>query len=198
MNYSHDNWSAILAHIGKPEELDTSARNAGALTRRREIRDAATLLRLGWLTAPGMSLREVTAWAQLHDVATLSDVALLKRLRNAADWFGILAAQTLCCTRRSYAGCTSGKRLRLSMEQQSCARGGSAEWRLHMDMILIPVSSLILELTDSRTLNGWTDLRKRQTRYALLMRFGLRPNVSAHLLWKLIISSGFTGEDCAG
>ncbi|MDA4232774.1 hypothetical protein NY700_13335, partial [Escherichia coli] len=45
MNYSHDNWSAILAHIGKPEELDTSARNAGALTRRREIRDAATLLR---------------------------------------------------------------------------------------------------------------------------------------------------------
>ncbi|WP_330200243.1 hypothetical protein, partial [Escherichia coli] len=28
MNYSHDNWSAILAHIGKPEELDTSARNA--------------------------------------------------------------------------------------------------------------------------------------------------------------------------
>ncbi|MDF7549506.1 hypothetical protein NQ074_24355, partial [Escherichia coli] len=37
-NYSHDNWSAILAHIGKPEELDTSARNAGALTRRREIR----------------------------------------------------------------------------------------------------------------------------------------------------------------
>ncbi|MDA4577720.1 hypothetical protein, partial [Escherichia coli] len=26
MNYSHDNWSAILAHIGKPEEQDTSAR----------------------------------------------------------------------------------------------------------------------------------------------------------------------------
>ncbi|WP_251852777.1 hypothetical protein, partial [Escherichia coli] len=25
-----------MAHIGKPEELDTSARNAGALTRRRE------------------------------------------------------------------------------------------------------------------------------------------------------------------
>ncbi|EFE5131925.1 IS4 family transposase, partial [Escherichia coli] len=80
MNYSHDNWSAILAHIGKPEELDTSARNAGALTRRREIRDAATLLRLGLAYGPGgMSLREVTAWAQLHDVATLSDVALLKR-----------------------------------------------------------------------------------------------------------------------
>ena len=53
MNYSHDNWSAILAHIGKPEELDTSARNAGALTRRREIRDAATLLRMGLAHGPG-------------------------------------------------------------------------------------------------------------------------------------------------
>ncbi len=106
MNYSHDNWSAILAHIGKPEELDTSARNAGALTRRREIRDAATLLRLGLAYGPGgMSLREVTAWAQLHDVATLSDVALLKRLRNAA-----------------------------------AALNGDYIW----DMILIPVSSLIL------------------------------------------------------
>ncbi|MEI1575932.1 IS4 family transposase, partial [Escherichia coli] len=106
MNYSHDNWSAILAHIGKPEELDTSARNAGALTRRREIRDAATLLRLGLAYGPGgMSLRELTAWAQLHDVATLSDVALLKRLRNAADWFGILAAQTLA-VRAAVTGCT--------------------------------------------------------------------------------------------
>ncbi|WP_244448344.1 hypothetical protein, partial [Escherichia coli] len=23
MKYSHDNWSATLAHIGKPEELET-------------------------------------------------------------------------------------------------------------------------------------------------------------------------------
>ncbi|MDI7094347.1 IS4 family transposase, partial [Escherichia coli] len=86
MNYSHDNWSAILAHFGKPEELDASARNAGALARRREVRDAATLLRLGRAYGPGgMSLREVTAWAQLHDVAAVSDGALLKRLRKAAE-----------------------------------------------------------------------------------------------------------------
>ncbi|MCU9693915.1 IS4 family transposase, partial [Escherichia coli] len=47
MNYFHDNWSAILAPIGKPEELGTSARYAGGLTRRRAILGAATLLRLG-------------------------------------------------------------------------------------------------------------------------------------------------------
>ena len=203
MNYSHDNWSAILAHIGKPEELDTSARNAGALTRRREIRDAATLLRLGLAYGPGgMSLREVTAWAQLHDVATLSDVALLKRLRNAADWFGILAAQTLA-VRAAVTGCTSGKRLRLvDGTAISAPGGGSAEWRLHMGYDPHTCQFTDFELTDSRaeTLNGWTDLRKRQTRYALLTGDSVRvPNVSAHLLVeKLIISSGFTGEDCAG
>ncbi|HDP5033719.1 TPA: IS4 family transposase, partial [Escherichia coli] len=45
--------ATVLSCIGKPEELDTSARNAGALTRRREIRDAATLLRLGLAYGPG-------------------------------------------------------------------------------------------------------------------------------------------------
>ncbi len=145
MNYSHDNWSAILAHIGKPEELDTSARNAGALTRRREIRDAATLLRLGLAYGPGgMSLREVTAWAQLHDVATLSDVALLKRLRNAADWFGILAAQTLA-VRAQLRVVQAERDCVLSMEQQSVRPGAAAlNGDYIWDMILIPVSSLIL------------------------------------------------------
>ncbi|TNL00486.1 IS4 family transposase, partial [Kosakonia cowanii] len=58
MNVLHDDWSALLTRVGKPEELDASARNAGALTRRREIRDAATLLRLGLAYGPGgMSLR---------------------------------------------------------------------------------------------------------------------------------------------
>ncbi|MDI7047235.1 IS4 family transposase, partial [Escherichia coli] len=81
---------------GKPEFHDTSARNAGALNRRRAIRDAGTLLRRGLAYGPGgMSLRAGTAWAQPHGVATLSNVALLKRLWNAAEWFGILAGQTL-------------------------------------------------------------------------------------------------------
>lgn len=145
MNYSHDNWSAILAHIGKPEELDTSARNAGALTRRREIRDAATLLRLGLAYGPGgMSLREVTAWAQLHDVATLSDVALLKRLRNAADWFGNLPHKHLLYAPQLRV-VQAERDCVLSMEQQSVRPGAAAlNGDYIWDMILIPVSSLIL------------------------------------------------------
>lgn len=123
MNYSHDNWSAILAHIGKPEELDTSARNAGALTRRREIRDAATLLRLGLAYGPGgMSLREVTAWAQLHDVATLSDVALLKRqVCRRLVWH--TCRTNTCCTRRSYGLYKRKEIASCRWNSNQCARG---------------------------------------------------------------------------
>ena len=111
----------------------------------------AILLRLGLAYGPGgMSLREVTAWAQLHDVATLSDVALLKRLRNAADWFGILAAQTLA-VRAAVTGCTSGKRLRLvDGTAISAPGGGSAEWRLHMGYDPHTCQFTDFELTDSR------------------------------------------------
>lgn len=151
MNYSHDNWSAILTHFGKPEELEASARNAGALTRRREIRDAATLLRLGLAYGPGgMSLREVTAWAQLHEIATLSDVALMKRLQNAADWFGTLAAQTLA-VRAGVTACTGGKRLRLIDGTAISSPGGSsAEWRLHMGYDPHTCQFTDFELTNSR------------------------------------------------
>ncbi len=97
-----------------------------------------------------MSLREVTAWAQLHDVATLSDVALLKRLRNATDWFGILAAQTLA-VRAAVTGCTSRKRLRLvDGTANSAPGGGSAEWRLHMGYDPHTCQFTDFELTDSR------------------------------------------------
>ena len=151
MNDLHDNWSALLTRFGKSEELDDSARNAGALTRRREIRDAGTLLRLGLAYGPGgMSLREAVAWAQLHGIAELSDVALMKRLRNAADWFGILAAQTLAA-RASVAGYTGGRRLRLvDGTAISAPGGGSAEWRLHMGYDPHTCQFTDFELTSSR------------------------------------------------
>lgn len=145
MNYSHDNWSAILAHIGKPEELDTSARNAGALTRRREIRDAATLLRLGLAYGPGgMSLREVTAWAQLHDVATLSDVALLSGCGMPPTGLAYLPHKHLLYAPQLRV-VQAERDCVLSMEQQSVRPGAAAlNGDYIWDMILIPVSSLIL------------------------------------------------------
>lgn len=148
MNTHQNNWATVLAHIGKPEELDTSARNAGALTRRREIRDASTLLRLGLAYGPGgMSLRETAAWAQIQGVAELSDVALLKRLRGAADWFGILAAEVLAAR----TDCVGERRLRLiDGTAVSDPGGGGAKWRLHMGYDPHACRFTDFELTDNR------------------------------------------------
>ena len=121
------------------------------LTRRREFCDAAILLCLGLAYGRvGLSLRYVTAFAKLYDVATICKEVILKRLRNAADWFGILAAQTVA-VRAAVTGCTSGKRLRLvDGTAISAPGGGSAEWRLYMGYDPHTCQFTDLELTDSR------------------------------------------------
>lgn len=79
-------WQALIARLSGLIDLDATARSSGALLRRRCVSDGATLLRRALTYGPdGMSLRSAAAWAGLNDVATLSDVALLKRLRGSAD-----------------------------------------------------------------------------------------------------------------
>ncbi|MER9254513.1 hypothetical protein NKI59_22360 [Mesorhizobium sp. M0598] len=100
--------------------------------RRRNVADAATLLRLALAYGPGgMSLRSAAAWAGVNDVASLSDVALLKRLRGAADWLGCIAGALLenACAKSTVP---KGRRLRIA-DGSSISRPGSAgtDWRLH-------------------------------------------------------------------
>src|SRR5579871_2753689 len=86
-------WGWVTGRLGSAEELERSARQSGALVRRREIRDAQSLLRLCLGYGCGLSLREAAAWASLNGIAAMSDVAVLKRLRGAADWLGHLAGR---------------------------------------------------------------------------------------------------------
>ncbi|WP_109614978.1 IS4 family transposase [Pseudaminobacter salicylatoxidans] len=146
-----DDWSRVLARIGKPADLNASARNAGALIRRREVRDAATLLRLGLGYGPGgMSLREAAAWAQIQGIAELSDVALLKRLRRSADWFGMLAGQALAD--RAGARSDMGERMLRLVDGTTISAPGSrsADWRLHMGYDPRARRFTAFELTDGK------------------------------------------------
>src|SRR5918911_2089498 len=89
-------WPSLLAALPATFDLDETARASGALVRRRAIDDAATLLRLALSYGPGgLSLRGAAAWATLAGLACLSDVAVLKRLRGAADWLGQIAGAVL-------------------------------------------------------------------------------------------------------
>jgi hypothetical protein len=89
-----ENWPFLLSLL--PADLEVTAKESGALVRKRGVTSAQSLLRLGFAWAyVGLSLQATADWAALADVAHLSDVALLKRLRGAADWFGRLLAQQL-------------------------------------------------------------------------------------------------------
>ncbi|TIP09218.1 IS4 family transposase [Mesorhizobium sp.] len=125
-------WQALISRLSQSIDLDATARETGALVRRRCVADAATLLRLALAYGPGgMSLRSAAAWAGMNDVASLSDVALLKRLRGAADWLGDIAGALVEEASVGYS-LTQARRLRI-VDGSSISRPGSAgtDWRIH-------------------------------------------------------------------
>jgi len=77
-----DDWGALAAFL--PVDLEARALSARALVRRREIRSAEDLVRMAMVYGlDDMSLRETSAWAREREIADLSDVAVLKRLRRS-------------------------------------------------------------------------------------------------------------------
>jgi len=76
-----------------PDDWEESARQCGALRRCRNVDSAETLLRLILLhVAGGLSLRQTVARAESFGWTSLSDVALLKRLRASANWLEYLCS----------------------------------------------------------------------------------------------------------
>lgn len=81
-----DDWEIVMRVL--PVGWQDKARELGALRRCREFRDAATLLRVLLIhLADGCSLRETAVRAAEGQLVTVSDVALLKRLRVSGEWF---------------------------------------------------------------------------------------------------------------
>lgn len=86
-------WATLASLL--PAEIDTWARETGALTRMRRVGDGETLLRLALVHACGLSLRDTASWAREQGVAQLSDVALLKRLRKLPELMNRLVQSLL-------------------------------------------------------------------------------------------------------
>ena len=80
-------WEYILERLGEYVDIDGSARHHGAIKRARIVRTGEQLLRLVLAyVVSGLSLRGTAAWAEMSGTASLSDVALLKRLRSCGPW----------------------------------------------------------------------------------------------------------------
>jgi hypothetical protein len=87
-------WGYVLGFL--PEDIEQSCREKLALVRGREIQRGSDLLRLCLAySVCDMSLRQAAAWASTIGLGQLSNVAVLKRLRQASDWLGYVVTQWL-------------------------------------------------------------------------------------------------------
>jgi hypothetical protein len=124
---------AVEAGLPAGFDLDATARAHRALQRRRGVKSGADLLRLAlvYAASEAPSLRATSAWAAADGVADLSSVALMKRLRGAADWLeAVLAA--LLQERAGIDGAAARPSLRLLDASVLGAPGRASAWRLHV------------------------------------------------------------------
>jgi hypothetical protein len=152
----HD-WPYLLTFLPGEEVLEATAKARGAIQRRRAVDSASTLLRLALVYGfCGSSLRQTAAWAEAADVASLSDVALMKRLRNAAPWLGHLLGLKLM-ERLAPEGtpCPSVRLIDATTVSAPGSRG--TDWRVHLDFDL--GSSTISEIQLTTFEGGETFLR---------------------------------------
>lgn len=127
-------FSELLSRLPASLDLAASARESGALLRRRGVKDAPSLLRLALgYAAGGLSLRGTAAWAEVGAIARLSDVALLNRLRGAAGWLGRIVVALLSARTTASTAAAAGRAVRLvDATTLSCPGSRKTDWRVHV------------------------------------------------------------------
>lgn len=133
-----------------PPDWRELATSTGALRRARNVRDPGTLLLLVLLHAgAGLSLRQAAARARRTGLAEISDVGLLKRLRNAAPWLHALAASLFTHSpfRRPLPGISRPIRV---VDASTVSEPGSTgtNWRIHYVLRLPSLTCDFFEVTD--------------------------------------------------
>ena len=93
-------WGGTVERLGGAAVLEREARATGAFLRPREVKCGVDLLRLVLAYCLGlMGLRLTAAWAEGIGLASLSNVALLGRLRHAVPWIESIVARLLAQSR---------------------------------------------------------------------------------------------------
>jgi Transposase DDE domain len=151
---SNDLWTTTLARLGGVAGLAASARETGAFLRPRKIKSADALLRfvLAYCLG-GAGMRTTVAWGAAIDLADISDVALLGRLRNCAAWMEHLVGQLLAESQATELA--PGRLVRLIdgttvRKFGREARGNGQLWRLHVGFDLPTERFSYLSLTDEK------------------------------------------------
>lgn len=128
-----EDWEILKRFL--PEDWESKASELGALTRKRKIDTAETLLRVLLIhLADGKSLRTTAAYAREANLCGINDVALLHRLRVSAEWFRWMANELLQDIQvpTDWDRLTKKFRIRI-VDGTSVSEPGSkgTDWRIH-------------------------------------------------------------------
>jgi hypothetical protein len=141
-------WERVVQNLGA--DLETTARQTQALVRRREVKSALDLLRLNLVySVCDWSLRLTGAWFELAGLGSLSDVAVLNRLRQSRTWLGQLIGD--CLQQRHVAlTCRAGVWVRLRDATVISQPGSTGtDWRVHLSLNLGTLALDGVEVTDA-------------------------------------------------
>lgn len=140
-----DEWDYVRTLL--PADLEESARRTSALVRRRNIPDAASLMRMALAYAVSdLSLKDVAAWASALQVAQITGPGLFYRLREAEQWLEQVLGQVLSEQLPQAAG---GFRLRVVDATVINGPGQKAvQWRAHASINPTTGAIRAVELTD--------------------------------------------------
>ena len=146
-------WQSVVDRLGGAAALEAGARETGAFLRARSIASAVDLLRMLFAYCLGeRGLRSAVAWATAHEIADISNPALLYRLQNSADWLESLVSTALA---RGAPRRAEGRLIRI-IDGTTVPKAGTAAkknnglWRIHAAFELPSERFSAFELTDEK------------------------------------------------
>ena len=145
-------WSVVTTML--PVDWESKAKELGAVRRLRGFASVDAMLRVMLIhLADGCSLRETAVRARAGDLADVSDVALLKRLRGCGPWFQwmiqeMAANMSLSMTASDFL---ADRPVRLIDGSVVCEPGATGStWRLHYALNLRTLGCDEVHVTEAK------------------------------------------------
>jgi hypothetical protein len=145
-----DDWEVLVSFL--PDNWEDLARSTGALKGLRKDKDAAKFLRVLMIhLACGHSLRETAVRAREAQLADMSDVALLKRLRKSKPWLQALCEGLFAERGIDPSELAADLKMRIfdGTTVKEPGRTGRL-WRVHFSMELPSLQCDYFKVTDSK------------------------------------------------
>ncbi len=148
-NYFSEDYKVLTKFF--PAGWRAKLKELNALNRYRNIKSANVLIQILLIhLTDGCSLRETVARVKQANMATISDVALLKRLRSASQWFNWMSLQLINKVGVEITPPKWLKEYRIkTVDASVITEPGStgADWRLHYSLNLYNLSCEDFKIT---------------------------------------------------